>query len=215
MRPLQDRHHEFDDLLNRRQPSWTVGPARHLADFRMDHVNAAIRQGLEIRLNRRVVPHSSVHRRRDDDRSGHCEVKRRQEIVGDACSQPRNAVGRSGRDEQQVDGLRDENVIERAFEVAAGARTFEDVDVDFVSGKRAKRQWSDELRCPFGHQDRDVDAAILQAPDDFRCLVARNSAADARERLSYRSILLASCFARCPVRRPGIRNFTSPCRISF
>src|SRR5262249_54560992 len=101
-------------------------------------------------------------------------------------------------------------MIEGAFEITTGTRPLEHIHVDFVPGEGSECQWRYELRCCFSHQKRDIDAAILQAPDNFRRLVARNSTADAEG--DYHSSCSSSC--RLPS-RSGMRNLTRPCRISF
>ena len=118
----------------------------------------------------------------------------------------------AGATRNRVDGLGDKNVIEGAFEIAAGARTFEDVDVDFVTGQRSKRQRRHELGGAFRHHDDDVEATILKPADNFRRLVARNASADAERDLHCSA---ASSFGWLFRSCSGMRNLTSPCRISF
>src|SRR5262245_9652866 len=103
----------------------------------------------------------------------------REEIVGQTGRKACNAIRGCRRNEKKIEGLRDEDVIEGAFEITTRARPLEHIEVNLVSGQGSECQWRYELRCCFGHQNRDINAAILQAPDNFRRLVACNSAADA------------------------------------
>src|SRR5262245_49803616 len=115
----------------------------------------------------------------------------RKEIVGQAGGKPCNAIGSCRRNEKEIDGLSDEDVVEGAFEITTRAGPLKHIQVDFVPGKSSECQWRYELRCCFGHQNRDINATILQAPDNFRRLVARNSTADAEG--DYHSSRSSSC----------------------
>src|ERR1700674_5549605 len=106
-------------------------------------------------------------------------MKCREEVVGEAGRQTGDTIRGRGRDEEQIDGLRDEDVIEGPFEIAAGMRPFKHIHINLTAGERSKRQWRNKLRGAFRHENRDIDAAILKAPENLRRLVARNSAADA------------------------------------
>src|ERR1700686_1749321 len=103
-------------------------------------------------------------------------MKCREEIVGEAGRQTGDTICRRGGDEEQFDGLRDEDVIEGPLEIAAGMGAFEHIHINLTAGERSKRQWRDKLRGAFGHENRDIDAAILKAPENLRRLVARNPA---------------------------------------
>src|SRR5204863_9856535 len=110
------------------------------------------------------------------------------------------------------DKLRHDDKLVRAFYIAARASTFEENAVSLVIGKRPDRHWRNDLRGALRHENRDVDATILQAPDDLRRLVARNSAADAE---SYLHSSCSSTSAGLSLVFSGILNLMSPCRISF
>src|SRR5215471_12176521 len=97
-----------------------------------------------------------------------------QKVVGDPGSQPRNAICRGRRYKKEIGGLRDEDVIKGAFEIAARVRTFEKVHVYLVAGQCPESQRRYELRCAFRHEDRYVCSTILQAAHDLCRLVARN-----------------------------------------
>ena len=167
MRSIQNRHHTVDDLLDRREAAGTVGLASHLPDFRIDDVNAAARKCLEICLNRRMLPHARVHCGSNDYGSGYGQMECREEIVGHSICKLGNAIGGGRCDQKQVRGLRHKNVIESAFEVAAGSLAFKDVDVNLVARQRAECQRGHKLRRALRHQDCDVDAAVLKPSDDL------------------------------------------------
>ena len=88
-------------------------------------------------------------------------MKSGQKVVRETGCELCKAVRRRWSNQEKINGLGDENMIEGAFEVGAGVRALEEVHVDFVTRERPESQWCDELRCPFGHQDRDFEAAVL------------------------------------------------------
>ena len=138
-----------------------------------------------------MVPHSSVHRRSDDDRSGDGQMECGQKIAGQTRRKPRNTVGGSGGDQKKIDRLSDENMVESSLEIAAGAGTFEEIDIDFIAGEGSKCQRRYELGGALGHKNDDIHVAILKSANNLRRLVTRNSAADAE------SYFHSSCSSSC------------------
>ena len=66
-RPIQNLADVLDDLFNRSQTAGTVCAAGHLTDLRLNHVDAATHQRVQIGLHRRMLPHPRIHRRRDNN----------------------------------------------------------------------------------------------------------------------------------------------------
>ena len=151
MTAIQYRHYEIHDLLDGRQTTGPISLARHFTDFRIDDLNAAIPQCPKIGLDGRVLPHARVHGRRNHNRRGNSQMECGQEVVGKACCQSRDTVGSRGRHKEQIRGLRNQDMIERAFEIATGIWGFKDVDVDLIAWQRSKGEWGDELGRAFGH----------------------------------------------------------------
>ena len=73
-----------------------------LALLGLDHLDAALAQGREVRLGRRVGVHAVVHRRGEQPRRGAGEERGGEHRVGGAGGELGDRVGRGGRDEEGV-----------------------------------------------------------------------------------------------------------------
>jgi len=142
-----------------------------------------------------MLPHARVHRRSNEHRRSHSQMKCGQEIIGNAGRQAGNTIGRSRRDEKKIDGLGYKDVIESAFKVAARVRTFKHLCIDFVAGKRAKRERRHKLHRALRHQDGDINSAVLKAAHDLCRLITGDAATDA-ERYSHDLFFLRYFFLR-------------------
>ena len=94
-----------------------------------------------------------------------------------------------------MDGLREENMVESAFKIAAGAGTFEKIEVNFISGERSKCQGGYKLRGAFRHKNDNIHRTILQPANNFRRLITRDSAADAES--YFHSSFSSRCSSSC------------------
>ena len=74
-------------------------------------VDAPVAKCPGVLLDRGVLPHAGVHRRRDDSGRGDGEGRRREDVVSETQRELRHGVGRRGRDQQGVGAARDGNVL--------------------------------------------------------------------------------------------------------
>ena len=111
--------------------------------------------------------------------------------------------------------LSEKNVVEGACGIGSCRSAFENIHVDFVAGKRSKRQRRHKLRSSLRHDDDNVKTAILEPAENLRCLVAGNAAADSEGDLHGFTELffLANYFLTVFFfsAMSGMRNFTSCC----
>jgi len=75
--------------------------AGQLARPRLDYAHAALAEGFEVGLRRRMLPHIHVHRGRHEDRRGGGQVEGGEKIVGDAVGEFGQDVGRGRSDNQR------------------------------------------------------------------------------------------------------------------
>ena len=183
-------------------PGEIVAQAEHLANFsgdgfggseaagaghaageitfvRIDHIHAARAQRCEILLRRRMLPHIHVHRGRDDHGSFRGEIKRGEKIVGDAVREFSEDVRGGRRNEQQINALRDGDMLDRAFDIGRrGIGRAEHVRDDFLSGERGKRERGDKLLRGARHHHLHVELFLLQTAHQFGGFIRRNSTSD-------------------------------------
>ena len=96
-----------DNLFRIGKPAGAHHSASQVSVARLDDVYASLPQDLQVGLRRRMLPHIHVHRRSKDDRSFGCEIKRAEEVVGNALRKLCNSVSRGRSHQQTVNGLRD------------------------------------------------------------------------------------------------------------
>jgi hypothetical protein len=96
----------------------------------------------------------------------------------------RKDIGRSRRDQQKINPLRDSDVLDRAFNIGGlGAAGTEDLGDNFFSGERGERQRRDELLRRACHHHLDVELFLLEPADKLHGLVGCNSTGDAQSDL--------------------------------
>src|SRR5262249_32133722 len=134
MRPIQDPEHIINNILHWSQTARTICPACHLTNLGFNHVNAAIDQRLKVGLDGWMIPHSVINGGYKNDGRRNGKRKCLEKIAGDARRKSRNAIRSRRSNEEEIDRLCDKDVIERAFEIAAGVRALEYIDVDLMPG---------------------------------------------------------------------------------
>ncbi len=180
LRSAQSFHRGRDNQVVLRQPAGAGHAASQIAVAGLDDPHAALAQDFQIRLRGRMVPHIHVHRGRDHDRRGGRQIKRGQEIAGNALRELGENVGRGGHNQQRINRLRDRDMLDGRVDVGLGifVARGEHIGDDFFAGERGKGERANKLLRPLGHDDLHADAAVLQQANDFRRLVGRNPAAD-------------------------------------
>ena len=145
----------------------------HLAGIGSDHGDAVAPKLQHVAAGGGVVPHQGIHRRRQQDRP----VGRKQdgagEIVGVSLRHLRHQIRGRRRHDDQVAVARETNMP--GVELALG---IEQIGVDALMRQRARRQRRDELLRGLGQHAADVDAPLLQPPDQVQRLVGGDAAAD-------------------------------------
>ena len=118
----QPRAHGLRDGIDAGQPSRAGHAAGQVAFLGRNDVHAARAQRFDIFLRRRVLPHIDVHRGSHDHGRRGGQIKRGEKIVGNAAGHLRDHVRRGRSHDEQVNALRDGDVLDRAFHIGA-ART--------------------------------------------------------------------------------------------
>jgi hypothetical protein len=98
-----------------------------------------------------VLPHRRVHRGRDEDGRVAGEVSGRDEIVGDAARELGDDVGGGGRDDEQIDRLREGDVRDGIGVVGRVV-----VDDDVLAGEVIATRTRQPARC----KPRSTSAAL-------------------------------------------------------
>src|SRR3984957_16377733 len=169
------------DGLGGSETSRTDHSARQVAFVGIDDMNAAFAQNREVALRGGVVPHVDVHRRRNDNRSFGGEVKGREKIFRDTVCEFAENVSSSRRNEQQIDSLRYGNMFDGAFDVRRSRRATgaEHIGDYFLAGERREGERGDEFLRRAGHNHLHVQLFLLQAANQFRGFVSRNTSGNA------------------------------------
>src|ERR1700693_393384 len=169
------------DGLGGSEPSRAYHTASEVAFIGVHHVHAAFAQNPEVALGSRMVPHIHVHGRGDHHPSLSGQIQSAEKIFGNAISKfVENGRG-SGRNQQQINSLRDGNMFNGAFNVcrSSGTSGTEHIRDYFLSGERGEGKRSDELLRCTGHHHLHVQLFLLQTTNQFRSFVSRNASSDA------------------------------------
>ena len=123
-----------------------------------------------------MLPHIDVHRGSDHYGRGGGEIKRRQEIVGDALRELGNGVGGGRSDDQAINALRNRDVLDRALHIRRGAIfRGKHVGDDFASGECGKCEGGDEF-LRVARQDRlNFQSFLLEASHQLRGFISRHA----------------------------------------
>ena len=127
-----------------------------------------------------MFPHIDVHRGSHHHRRFCGEIKCGEEIVGNAAGHLGNHISRGGRHDQQIDSLRDSNVLDRAFHVGSGCLAAKHFRNDFVSRERRERQRGNELLRARGHHRLHFDAFLLEPAHQFGGLIRRHASGNTK-----------------------------------
>ncbi len=107
MQRARDRRQ--DRVLFRKTPfAGSTGGQR--ARFGLQHENAALSERPHVVAHRLVGPHAAVHGRRHHHRTVRRQRQRGEQVVGEAMRQFRHAMGRRGRDHDQIGRFRQREV---------------------------------------------------------------------------------------------------------
>ncbi len=124
-----------------------------------------------------MIPHVDVHRRSHDDWSRGGEIKRGEKVAGDALREVGQNIGSGGRNKQSVNRLRHGNVLDGRVDV--GSVLFarrEHSGNHFFAGERGEGKRTNKLLSRARHDDLHANAAVLQQPHNFGCLVSGDAA---------------------------------------
>src|SRR5205814_822249 len=108
--PGKEKFRPERDLVHFPQPAESFVSARQHPFFRPDEFCAARFELFHVLLSRRMRPHSSVHRRRDQNRRAGGERDGRKRMTRQTVRDLGDYVRSSWRDEQQVRAVRQLNV---------------------------------------------------------------------------------------------------------
>jgi len=169
-----DLQRAFDDLINAPQTSETFIPAREQARFGADEFDAARLEQRDVVLRRRVLPHLSIHRRRDEQRRQCCECDLANRIAREADCEFRDNICGRRRDEEEIRAICEVDVSRIPV-----SRAFEYVDDDWISRERLEGEGSDELLRTMGHHDVNFRAGLHQFAHEIGRLVRGDRAGNA------------------------------------
>jgi len=106
-------------------------------------------------------------------------MQRGEEIVGDAMGKLAENIGSGRGDKEQVNALRDSDVLNRALDIggrrAGGAERFGD---DFLAGEGGEGEGRDEFLRGARHHDLDVDFFLLEGADKLGGFVSCDAPGD-------------------------------------
>ena len=136
-----------------------------------------------------------------------------QKIVRNTARKFRDDISRCRRDKQQIRALRNCNMFNRTFQVGFAAGFGEQVGHHFLSGQCRKRERRYEFARRARHHALHGEAVLLQAAHQFRGLVSRYPAGNAKRNAHGR-------FAACYLRRllpslsvsvfvPGLNSYST------
>ena len=149
----QHSAHRLDDVLDLGEPSLAAEAGRERAGVGLEHRDAATAQGGDVGGDRRVLPHTAVHRRHHQHGRPGREQERGQEVVGDAVRRLREHVRGGRRHEDGVGALGQRDVLD-----GVGALRVEEVREHGPPGERSERERTHELARVLGEADRDRGA---------------------------------------------------------
>src|SRR5262249_1702117 len=95
--------------------------AGEIAFVRMDDVNTASAQQVQVLLRTWVIPHIDVHGWGHHHWRGGRQVQSAEEVVADATAELRQDVSRSRSDQEQIRALGNGDVFDRALEISFAA----------------------------------------------------------------------------------------------
>ena len=173
---VENLEHGLDDLGRLGEPAFAHPAAGEIAARRLDDMEAARAQGVEVLPHRSVVPHVHVHRGGDEHRTGEGEGGGRQRIIRDPLCKLRDHVGGAGCDHEDIGFV-------RVLDVETRAVLAERPGVGENGGLREglEGERSDELGRGPGHHDPDTVARLIEKPQDLTGFVGSDSTRDAEE----------------------------------
>ena len=141
-----------------------------LARLGPDELDTALAEKLYVRLRRRVLPHSGVHRGRDEERPSVGESRLREDVVRETVRELCERVRRKRCDRKHVGSHKMR--VELARRLGTGER-LEGMDTDEALGLRGR--------------DRDDIVAVLhEETDDLAGLIGRNAPGDPDQYFAHR-----------------------------
>ena len=149
-----------DDLVNLGEFAGAGVAASKPAGRGPNQEDAAGLKGLGVLLGGGILPHMDIHGRSHDYRTGACQKRSRNHVVGDAIGHLRHDVGGCRSDEGDIRPPCQLDVRNRR-----GA--FEYVEINLVTSEGFESLGADEFRSRLGHCNADFATVLLQPTQNF------------------------------------------------
>ena len=159
-----------DDLRRLGQPARPRVASRQPSHSRLDHVDAAPAQHVEVGPGRGVLPHLGVHCRRHHHRRARGQQRGGDEVVGDPGRVPPEDARRGGGHHHDIGGLPQTCVRDRVGPVPQARESG-------LVGQGREREGRDKAGGAVGQDGADAGAAVAQPSQDLHGLVGGDPSA--------------------------------------